>query len=139
MSDRYCLDVPPEADGQRLDRWLSAVLPDVSRSRVQKLIGRGQVLLNDTPCHQKDRPIQVGDAISIDIPPPETLELTPEAIPLDVLYEDDELLVVNKPKGMVVHPGAGHTSGTLVNALLAHCQHLSGINGVERPGIVHRL
>lgn len=139
MGDRYSLEVLPGAEGQRLDRWLSAEVPDLSRSRVQKLIRQGHVRLNGDPCLHKDWPLQVGDAIAIDIPPPETLELAPEAIPLDVLYEDDELLVVNKPKGMVVHPGAGHASGTLVNALLAHCQKLSGINGIERPGIVHRL
>ncbi|MEM6448576.1 MAG: RluA family pseudouridine synthase [Cyanobacteria bacterium P01_D01_bin.123] len=139
VSARYCLDVPPEGAGQRLDRWLGDVVADVSRSRVQKLIRQGQVRLNGRICQQKNDLLQAGDRVDLDIPDPVPVELAPEVIPLDVLYEDDELLVVNKPKGLVVHPGAGHASGTLVNALMAHCDRLSGINGEQRPGIVHRL
>lgn len=136
--DRYGLDVPAEGAGQRLDRWVGAAT-DLSRSRVQKLIEQDRVRLNGTTCRQKKALLQTGDRVDIDIPAPAPVEMLPEAIPLEVLYEDEELLVVNKPKGLVVHPGAGHASGTLANALLAHCTHLSGINGEQRPGIVHRL
>lgn len=125
---------------ERLDRWLSAQLPDLSRARIQKLIDQGQVQLNDQPCTVKKRLVQEGDRISLTIPDLEPLHLTPEPIPLDILYEDDHLIILNKPSGMVVHPSPGHSSGTLVNALLAHCgDRLSGIGGVQRPGIVHRL
>ncbi|MBF2079824.1 MAG: RluA family pseudouridine synthase [Synechococcales cyanobacterium T60_A2020_003] len=125
---------------ERLDRWLSAQLPDLSRARIQKLIDQGQVQLNDQPCTVKKRLVQEGDRISLTIPDLEPLHLTPEPIPLDILYEDDHLIILNKPSGMVVHPAPGHSSGTLVNALLAHCgDRLSGIGGVQRPGIVHRL
>lgn len=128
-----------QEDGGRLDKTLAVLLPDRSRSYLQKLIEQGAVTVNGRPADKKTK-VAAGDDIAVTIPEPRKLELLPEAIPLDVVYEDGDLLVVNKPKGMVVHPAAGHDSGTLVNALLYHCgDSLSGINGVERPGIVHRI
>jgi 23S rRNA pseudouridine1911/1915/1917 synthase len=125
--------------GQRLDRYLSQELPDLSRSRIQQLIEQGNVRLNEQVCTTKKIPVKVGDRISVEIPEVTPLELQAQDIPLDILYEDDELLILNKPAGLVVHPAPGHPDGTLVNALLAHCPHLPGIGGVQRPGIVHRL
>jgi 23S rRNA pseudouridine1911/1915/1917 synthase len=126
----------------RLDLWLVAQLPDFSRSRWQKLIAQGHVQIHSETsrqiCTDKKYRLKSGDRLSISIPSPTTLDLIPEAIPLDILYEDEQLIVVNKPAGMVVHPSAGHDTGTLVHALLAHCP-LSSIGGVQRPGIVHRL
>jgi 23S rRNA pseudouridine1911/1915/1917 synthase len=139
--DTYHLLVPSDPSEQRLDRWLAAQLPDLSRSRLQKLIEQGQILLNQHPCVSKSL-IKSGDEVVVQIPAPVALDLSPstgESAILDILYEDDQLIVINKPVGMVVHPAPGHSSGTLVHALLAHCSDLSGINGVERPGIVHRL
>ena len=123
--------------GQRLDVFLARA-SGLSRARIQRLIADGQVRVAGRS--QKSRyAVARGDLVWLDVPPASPLALAPEAIPLEILYEDDDLLVLNKPAGMVVHPGAGRTSGTLVHALLAHCQHLPGIGGVERPGIVHRL
>ncbi len=123
----------------RIDRYLSQELSYLSRSRIQQLIEQGNVQVNEQVCSSKKAIVQLGDRISLVIPEAIPLDLQPEAIPLDILYEDDCLLVVNKPAGLVVHPSAGHESGTLVNALLAHCKNLAGIGGVQRPGIVHRL
>lgn len=123
----------------RLDRWLADHLPDLSRARLQKLITEGHVQIDGQICTDKCHPLQVGQQVELQIPPVQSTQLTPEAIPLDILYEDRDLVVINKPKAMVVHPSPGHDSGTLVNALLAHCTDLSGINGDHRPGIVHRL
>ncbi|MFS8797240.1 RluA family pseudouridine synthase [Synechococcus sp. R70.1] len=131
--------VTEKQQGLRLDRGLAEQLPDLSRSRLQQLIRQGQVWLNGQPCLDKDRPLQAGDQIEVRIPPATPTSLQPEPIPLDILYEDEDLLVINKPRGLVVHPAPGHASGTLVHALLAHGSHLSGINGELRPGIVHRL
>lgn len=125
--------------GDRLDRWLSDHLPEFSRARLQKLIEQGQVWVNDAPCTSKKQAVQAGDRITVTIPEVEPLDLSPEAIPLDILYEDEHLIILNKAAGMVVHPAPGHPRGTLVNALLAHCPNLPGIGGVQRPGIVHRL
>lgn len=126
-------------DGGRLDKTLAVLMPDMTRSYLQKIIEQGLVSVNGKPADKKTK-VCLGDVIEAEIPDNEKLELEPENIPLDIAYEDDDLLVVNKPKGMVVHPAAGHYSGTLVNALLYHCgDSLSGINGVERPGIVHRI
>ena len=122
-----------------MDRWLSENLTDVSRSRVQKLIENGNVFLNAQVCSSKKAKIVSGDRIEVTIPEPKKLDLTPENIPLDILYEDEHLIIINKPAGMVVHPAPGHYTGTLVHALLYHCDTLAGIGGVERPGIVHRL
>ncbi|MBE9013556.1 RluA family pseudouridine synthase [Pseudanabaenaceae cyanobacterium LEGE 13415] len=128
-----------EESGERIDRYLADQLPDLSRSRIQKLIELGHVQVNGELCKSKKVEVEDGDLIQIELPEVQPLELKPEAIPLEVLYEDDSLIIINKSAGMVVHPSAGHESGTLVNALLAHCETLPGINGVQRPGIVHRL
>ena len=124
----------------RMDKALSILDSDLSRSRIKNLIEAGQVLLNGVPCADASRKVKSGDEVIIDIPPPEPAIPQPENIPLDVVYEDEDLLVLNKPAGLVVHPGPGNYTGTLVNALLHHCgDSLSGIGGVLRPGIVHRL
>ncbi|HCF29497.1 MAG TPA: RluA family pseudouridine synthase [Cyanobacteria bacterium UBA11049] len=123
----------------RLDRYLAQHLPDLSRSRLQQLIELGLVQVNGDVCTSKKAMVKAGDRIQIDIPAVQPLELKAEEIPLDILYEDDQLLIINKPAGLVVHPAPGHSEGTLVNALLAHCPNLPGIGGVQRPGIVHRL
>lgn len=133
------INLQVESNSDRLDRYLSQHLPDLSRSRLQKLIEEGNVQVNGTACTSKKATVQFGDRISLTIPEAKPLDLQPEAISLDILYEDDHLLIVNKPAGLVVHPAPGHESGTLVNALLAHCPNLAGIGGVQRPGIVHRL
>jgi 23S rRNA pseudouridine1911/1915/1917 synthase len=123
-----------------LDRWLTAHLKDLSRNRVQKLIDWEYVTLNGILCTNKKALVQRGDEIAITIPATKPLEVNPEEIPLDILYEDEHMVIVNKAAGMVVHPAPGNMAGTLVNALLAHCgEQLTGIGGVERPGIVHRL
>ena len=123
----------------RLDRYLAQHLSDLSRSRLQQLIEQGLVQVNGNVCTSKKATVKAGDRIQIDIPAVQPLELKAEEIPLDILYEDDQLLIINKPAGLVVHPAPGHSEGTLVNALLAHCPNLPGIGGVQRPGIVHRL
>ncbi|MGQ9838049.1 MAG: RluA family pseudouridine synthase [Cyanobacteriota bacterium] len=133
------ITIPETQQGSRLDRGLAQQLPDLSRSRLQQLIREGQVWLNGHPCLDKNRPLQAGDEVEVRIPAAAPLTLQPERIPLDILYEDADLIVINKPRDLVVHPAPGHSSGTLVHALLAHCPHLSGINGSQRPGIVHRL
>ncbi|MGG6297105.1 RluA family pseudouridine synthase [Leptolyngbya sp. AN02str] len=133
------LHLTVEQKGDRLDRYLAEQLPDLSRSRLQKLIEQGQVLLNDVSCTSKKADVKTGDRITITVPEAQPLELIAEEIPLDILYEDQHLLILNKPAGLVVHPAPGHEAGTLVNALLAHCPDLPGIGGVQRPGIVHRL
>lgn len=127
-----------ESSDSRIDRYLSQQLPDLSRSRIQKLIEDGNVQVNGKICTSKKATVQLGDRISLEIPDAQPLDLQPEDIPLDILYEDDSLIIINKPAGLVVHPSAGHEAGTLVNALLAHCP-LAEIGGVQRPGIVHRL
>ena len=125
--------------GDRLDRYLSQKLPNLSRSRIQQLIERGNVHLNEQICTTKKNHVKAGDRITLEIPEVQPLEVQAEDIPLDILYEDDHILILNKPAGLVVHPAPGHPDGTLVNALLAHCPNLPGIGGVQRPGIVHRL
>lgn len=124
---------------ERLDRYLSSAIPDLSRSRVQQLIEQGHVQVNDQVCTSKKINLKLGDRICLEIPAVQPLALVAEDIPLDILYEDEQLLILNKPAGLVVHPAPGHADGTLVNALLAHCPNLPGIGGVQRPGIVHRL
>ncbi len=133
------IELQVEQGTLRLDRWLSSQLVDLSRSRLQKLIEQGQVELNGQICLEKQHKIQNGDRVLVTIPVIKTLSIKAENIPLEILYEDSSLIIINKPAGMVVHPSAGHADGTLVNALLAHCPDLTGIGGVERPGIVHRL
>ena len=123
----------------RLDKYIGKYVDDISRSAAEKLISEGGVSVNGGEQGKSYR-CAAGDAVKIDVPDPVPLTVKAEKIPLEIPYEDDDLLVVNKPKGMVVHPAAGHPDGTLVNALLAHCgDSLSGINGVARPGIVHRI
>lgn len=131
--------VTEEDQGERLDKYLSGLLPDVSRSFIQKLLKQQQVTVNDNTV-KANYVIRENDAVSIHVPEAVEPEIIPEDIPLDILYEDNDVLVVNKPKNMVVHPAPGHYSGTLVNAVMYHCKdNLSGINGVLRPGIVHRI
>ena len=132
------LTVPPEKAGERLDRYLSAALPGFSRARIQALIGGGFVLLRGVGARPSVR-LKGNEEITVSVPPPRPLDLAPEDRPVPVLFEDDHLMVVEKPAGMVVHPAPGHDSGTLVHALLFRAGTLSGIGGVERPGIVHRL
>jgi 23S rRNA pseudouridine1911/1915/1917 synthase len=127
----------PEA-GQRLDRLIAERLTDLSRSRVHALIEQGLVTLGGRPARAADKPT-AGDVVSVTVPDAAPTALRPEAIPLRVVYEDADLLVVDKPAGLVVHPAPGHATGTLVNALLAHVPDLAGVGGEERPGIVHRL
>ncbi len=139
------IQVAEEEAGDRLDAFLADQLADLSRSRLQKLISQAQVKVNGAVCTSKKELVHFGDRIHLTLPDATPLDLQPEAIPLDILYEDTELLIVNKPAGLVVHPAPGHSQGTLVNALLWHCRTatgastLSGIGGVQRPGIVHRL
>lgn len=124
----------------RLDKVLAMLCPDLSRTRIKALIEAGEVSVNERPCRTASTQVRGGAVIGLRLPPPVESIPAPEAIPLDVVYEDDQLIVINKPAGLVVHPGAGNPSGTLVNALLHHCgDSLSGIGGVLRPGIVHRL
>src|SRR5438132_493517 len=132
------LTVQKEARRLRLDQFLARELPKFSRARIQQLIRKQFVTLNGSPARPRDL-VRARDRIEIKEPPPEKIDAEPEAIPLDVLYEDEDLIVINKPPGLVVHPGAGQRRGTLVNALLHHFPKLSGIGGKERPGIVHRL
>ena len=127
-----------EQSNLRIDRFLAEKLPDLSRSRLQSLIKDGHIILNGNSTKSR-QVIREGDTIRITIPPLVQPEAKPENIKLNILYEDEHLIVINKPHGLVVHPAAGNPDGTLVNALLHHCNHLSGIGGVERPGIVHRL
>ena len=130
--------VPKESARLRLDQFLARALPKYSRSRLQQLVREEFVTLNGSPARPRDL-VRAGDRVEVQEPPPEKIDNQPEAIPLDVLYEDEDLIVINKPAGLVVHPGAGHREHTLVNALLHHFPKLSGIGGKERPGIVHRL
>ena len=130
--------VPKHAARTRLDRFVAGVLTGYSRARLQELIREEFITRNGAPARPRDL-VCAGDEIAVSEPPLQKIDNEPEPIPLDILFEDDELLVINKPPGLVVHPGAGHREHTLVNALLHHCPTLSGIGGKERPGIVHRL
>jgi 23S rRNA pseudouridine1911/1915/1917 synthase len=130
--------VPDDLAGIRLDRCLTLLDDGWSRSRAKRLIDAGRVMVNGSPGKPSAR-VETNDVVEVDEPPPRPLDVEAESIPLDVVFEDDHLLVISKPPGLVIHPAAGTPSGTLVNALLAHCDDLSGIGGRERPGIVHRL
>jgi 23S rRNA pseudouridine1911/1915/1917 synthase len=134
----YSLSVELDAS-ERVDLYLSEHIEEISRSRIQKLIESGNLLINDAVCPNKKELLKNGDRLTLSLPELAALNLEPQDIPLEILYEDEHLLVINKPIGLVVHPAPGHEDSTLVNALLAHCTHLSGINGTARPGIVHRL
>ncbi len=137
-NDTHSLIATEEDAGQRIDRWLAEHL-NLTRSGLQKLLGEGMISVNGRIATKNHRLI-AGDQILVSIPAPRSLEVLPQNLPIEIVYEDEDLLVVNKPKGMVVHPAPGNEDGTLVNALLYHCQgRLSSINGVIRPGIVHRI
>jgi len=127
-----------EESGLLVDSFLSDQLEELSRSQIQKLLEKGHVRLNGKPV-KKNAKTAVGETYEVDVPEPQEIGILPEDIPLDIVYEDSDVIVINKPKGLVVHPAAGHWSGTLVNALMFHCKDLSGINGALRPGIVHRI
>ena len=129
--------VPAESEGARLDQFLVSMLPQ-SRSQIQRLIKEGLVLVAGRP-GKANQPVKAGQRVTVDVPAPVDAKPVPEALPLPIVYQDSDLIVVDKPAGMVVHPAAGHESGTLVNALLHHVEDLSGIGGEKRPGIVHRL
>lgn len=139
-NDVQVYDIQEEQRGTRLDRFLLSATEGVSRTYLQRLIRDGDVTVNGKVAKQPSYALRDGDSVRLTLPPPRPLEtLQPERIPLDILHEDSGLIVLNKPAGMLVHPANGVNVGTLVNALLAHCTDLSGIGGVERPGIVHRL
>ncbi|MGV3465942.1 MAG: S4 domain-containing protein, partial [Heyndrickxia sp.] len=125
-------------NNERIDKVLASINEEWSRSQVQQWIKEGNVTINENQIKSNYK-CNIGDRIQIKIPEPESLDVIPEPMDLDIYYEDRDVLVVNKPKGMVVHPAPGHLTGTLVNGLMAHCKDLSGINGVLRPGIVHRI
>jgi 23S rRNA pseudouridine1911/1915/1917 synthase len=134
------LTITADEAGDRLDRVLAARVPALSRSRLKALILAGQVTIAGRTIRDPAASVNSGDAITVSLPPPEPAKPEGETIPLNIVYEDDALIVIDKPAGLVVHPAAGHAKGTLVNALIAHCgDSLSGIGGVKRPGIVHRL
>lgn len=131
---------PPEAGGARVDAWLGALWPDLSRSRVQGLIGAGKLTADGAPVAAAKEKVRAGATYALTLPPPEPAAPLPETLPLNVVFEDEHLIVVDKASGMAMHPAPGSMRGTLVNALLAHCgDSLSGIGGVARPGIVHRI
>lgn len=133
-------EVTEEEDGLRLDQYIAGRCMDLSRSYIQKLIKESRVTINKNIQTKTKTAVQESDIVNVSLPDPKELEIKPQDIPLDILYEDNDVLVVNKPKGMVVHPAPGHYEDTLVNAVLYHCRdNLSGINGVLRPGIVHRI
>src|SRR5678815_666690 len=132
------ITVEPADVGQRLDAFLAARIPGASRTQIQRAITEGDAAVNERPSKPSYR-LRAGDEISIDVSPPEPLDAAPEPIALDIVYEDDDVVVINKPAGMVVHPGAGIRTGTLANALVHHFNQLSRSGGDSRPGIVHRL
>jgi 23S rRNA pseudouridine1911/1915/1917 synthase len=131
------IEIQEEEEGSRIDKVLSTSRPDLSRTQIQQWIKDGDILVNTKTVKPNYR-VKTGDLLTVDEPEPEELDITAEDLELDIIYEDADVLVVNKPRGMVVHPAKSHASGTLVNGLMYHCKDLSGINGVLRPGIVHR-
>lgn len=140
MKQELQYEVAAGEDSMRLDQYIAGRCMDLSRSYIQKLIKENRVTINDNVQSKSKTAVQEGDIVKVSLPDPKELEIKPQDIPLDILYEDNDVLVVNKPKGMVVHPAPGHYEDTLVNAVLYHCRdNLSGINGVLRPGIVHRI
>ncbi len=137
--DRFCFEITENEDGERIDKCLATLIDSLSRSYIQRLIKDDAVRVNGSPVKGSYR-VKQEDQLEFELPEAVEPDIEPENIPLDILYEDKDVIVVNKPKGMVVHPAAGHYSGTLVNALMFHCgKELSGINGCMRPGIVHRI
>jgi 23S rRNA pseudouridine1911/1915/1917 synthase len=139
VSDKIYKFTYQEDDNQRLDKFLVVCLPELSRSRLQGLIRDGFVSIDHVPAEKSGQMIEKGQFIEVRLPPIVPTDLVPESIPLEIVFENDDVMVVNKPAGMVVHPAAGHYSGTLVHAALAHSPEMEGINGEERPGVVHRL
>ncbi len=139
MSDRLVVFQFEEGQAQRLDKFLVTCLPEFSRSRLQTMINDGLVSVDGVPARKSGQMLEGSEHVQVRIPPPQPSELIPEDIPLDVIFENDDVLVVNKSAGMVVHPAAGHSSGTLVHAALAHAPEMEGIGGEQRPGVVHRL
>lgn len=136
----YQFYIEEDQKGTRIDLVLSLLLPEISRSFIQKLFEKGLVQVDGRPCASKKYKVQAGEQVQLCLPEPEILSVEPEDIPLDIVYEDEDVMVVDKPRGMVVHPAAGNYRGTLVNAIMFHCgDRLSSINGVVRPGIVHRI
>ena len=139
MPDLFRFQVTEEYEDERIDKYMASLIDSLSRSFIQKMMKEQKVLVNNIPVKANYR-LRTEDEICFTLPEAAEPDIEAENIPLDILYEDDDVLVVNKPKGMVVHPAAGHYSGTLVNAVMYHCRgSLSGINGVMRPGIVHRI
>ncbi|MGI6185948.1 MAG: pseudouridine synthase, partial [Brevibacillus sp.] len=138
LFERYDWTVEPADAGERIDKFITMQNEDWSRSQVQIWIKEGRVSVNGEPVKSNYK-LAADDEITLRVPPPKEMAIEPEPMPLDIVYEDADVIVVNKPRGLVVHPAPGHYSGTLVNGLLAHCKDLSGINGVLRPGIVHRI
>ncbi|SFJ93842.1 23S rRNA pseudouridine1911/1915/1917 synthase [Halobacillus dabanensis] len=136
MSEQY--KVTEKDQSKRIDKLLTDIIDDASRSQIQGWV-KDDVILVDGKSVKSNYKVQEGETITWTIPAPEPMDIVPENIPIDIVYQDEDVIVVNKPSGMVIHPSAGHYSGTLVNALLHHVKDLSGINGVERPGIVHRI
>lgn len=139
-TNKYTVEIDEETAGTRIDQALAAAIPDTSRSFIQKLFEKGNISVNASPCTSKKYKVCAGDVLELHIPEPVSLDIEAENIPIDIVYEDDDVMVVYKPKGMVVHPAVGNYTGTLVNAIMYHCgDRLSSINGVVRPGIVHRI
>ncbi len=138
LFERYDWNVEPEDATERIDKYITLQNEDWSRSQVQAWIKEGRVTVNGEPIKSNYK-LQAEDEVTLRVPPPKEMAIQPEPMPLEIVYEDSDVVVVNKPRGLVVHPAPGHYSGTLVNGLLAHCKDLSGINGVLRPGIVHRI
>lgn len=139
MTNRLVFFQFKQENNLRVDKFLVDRLPEFSRSRIQYLIQEGLVQINNQPAKKSGQMLEPGDTISVVIPPQAPSRLQPEDIPLDVIFENEDLIVVNKPAGMVVHPAAGHATGTLVQAALAHAPEMEGIGGEQRPGVVHRL
>ncbi|WP_312114092.1 RluA family pseudouridine synthase [Brevibacillus reuszeri] len=138
LFERYDWNVEPSDVSERIDKYITQQNEDWSRSQVQAWIKEGRVTVNGEPIKNNYK-LQAEDEVTLRVPPPKEMTIEPEAMPLEIVYEDSDVVVVNKPRGLVVHPAPGHYGGTLVNGLLAHCKDLSGINGVLRPGIVHRI
>ena len=139
MNEKELFTVTAEEAGQRLDGFLAEAMEELSRSRIQNLCEDGRITVNGKAA-KKNQKLKAGDVIEVEVPAPAPTEIVPQDIPLDIIYEDDSVLVINKPKGMVVHPAPGHPDGTVVNAVMFHCgARLSGIGGELRPGIVHRI
>ncbi|MCK9909318.1 RluA family pseudouridine synthase, partial [Microbacteriaceae bacterium K1510] len=138
LFERYDWTVEPSDAKERIDKFIALQNDDWSRSQVQTWVKEERVTVNGEPVKNNYK-VSVDDEITLRVPPPKEMQIKAEPMDLDIVYEDSDVVVVNKPRGLVVHPAAGHYSGTLVNGLLAHCKDLSGINGVFRPGIVHRI